>query len=455
MRWRIAPIVLLLAIGLATPAAADLATGTVTDPDDVTIALDIASASLTDENGTVTVTTTTYQGFADDTGSFYWLIQGRSDDSADAAVVVEFNQQTQQLEGFLLAEPGGSVTVSRPTQNSIRAVFARNALGSMGPLSFTAGAGQDVDADGSTDANEVDQAPNDFANAVFRIAGEDRIATAIDAWPETSTNAVVLARSDDYADALAGVPLAVANSAPILLTPPNALDPRVRDAINFRLDPGSRVFLLGGPRALSTAIEEELRASGFDVVRLFGADRYDTSVVIARDGLGSPSTVFLTRGDDFPDALPAGAAAGAVSGAVLLTDGSRVPPTVQQYLSEHPPAQRFAVGGSAAAADPSATPLVGADRYETSVRVAEQFFANAEGVAVASGERFPDALAAGAVTGSSDPPGPLLLTHPTSLTPVTRSYVEARADQLEVAVIFGGVAVMSEALVDQLETALL
>lgn len=135
--------------------------------------------------------------------------------------------------------------------------------------------------------------------------------------------------------------------------------------------------------------------------RLAGLDRYETSVRVAES---LPATAaILARGDAFPDAL----AAAEIGGAVLLTAGREVPDSVRAYLDERPEAIVYAVGGDAAAAEPSATPIVGADRYDTAARVATRFFTTPPRSVVASGEKFPDAVAGGtiaALTGS-----PLLL----------------------------------------------
>ena len=87
---------------------------------------------------------------------------------------------------------------------------------------------------------------------VHRLAGDDRIATAIaasqDAWPSGSADTVVLARSDTFADALVGVPLAHAGNGPLLLTPQDSLDPRVRTEIDRVLGDGHTIHVLGGAR---------------------------------------------------------------------------------------------------------------------------------------------------------------------------------------------------------------
>lgn len=62
---------------------------------------------------------------------------------------------------------------------------------------------------------------------VERFAGTDRITTAVavSARERDTAQTVVLARFDDYADALAGGPLAVHLDAPLLLTTSDGLSP--------------------------------------------------------------------------------------------------------------------------------------------------------------------------------------------------------------------------------------
>lgn len=453
---RVALIALLVLMGAtAVPAGADLATGTVTDPVDSAVPLDVASANLSDSNGTVTLTVTTHAPFADESTAFTWMLQGRDEDNPDAFVAADFDQANGEIRAILVASPGGTVTPSRPDDRTLALTFARNALGPMGPLSYLVVAGDDTDGDGEFEDGEVDQAPDSFDAAVFRFAGADRIATALAAWGTNNDDAVVLARSDDFADALSGVPLAVANNAPILLTPPDQLDARVRAALQRRLGRGRRVFLLGGPSAISPVVADALTADGYEVVRLFGADRFETSVVIARDGLGSPDVALLTTGATFADALSAGAAAAVVGGAVLLTDGTTMPPVVRSYLDATSPSQRWAVGGPAATAAPEAEAIVGDDRYETAVFVADAFFGDQPvGAGIVSGENFPDALAAGAVVAGGDEVGPVLLTRPSELPESTSLYLDRHSASLQSAVIFGGTQAIAAHISEQVEIAI-
>ena len=264
---------------------------------------------------------------------------------------------------------------------------------------------------------------------ITRLAGEDRIATAIavsnQLYPTAATaGAVVLANENAFADALPGTPLAATKKAPLLLNPTAALDPRVTAEIQRVLPAGATVYLLGGPAALDPSIEPALQALGYTAVRYGGANRFGTAVLIASQGLGDPTTILEATGLDFPDALSGGAAASAVKAAILLTNGPTQAPETAAYLSQHPSDARSALGGPAVAADPGATGIAGADRFETSVMVAKAFFPVVTTFGAADGSAFPDALAGGVHIASLG--GPMLLVPSTPPIPSsTRTYLPA------------------------------
>jgi putative cell wall-binding protein len=279
---------------------------------------------------------------------------------------------------------------------------------------------------------------------VVRLSGTDRVGTSIavsgNAFPGHAA-AAVLARSDDFPDALAGTPLAVAKGGPLLLTAPAALDPRVAAELQRVVPAGGTVYLLGGTAALSPAVASAVAALGFQVVRYGGADRFATAAVVATDGLASPSTVFVTTGLNFPDALVSGVAAAAVHGAVLLTADSTMPTATAQYLAAHVGATVHAVGGAAAAAGGATDQFVGTDRYDTARLVATHFFPAPTVVGIASGATFPDALSGGAHVARLG--GPLLLSDPGALSGATQQYLGASEATIATAYVYGGASAVS------------
>ena len=293
-------------------------------------------------------------------------------------------------------------------------------------------------------------------HVVTRRAGPDRIGTSVaisqSQFAVAAASTVVLARSDGFADALAAAPLAAMKRGPLLLTASHELSEATRAEMRRVLPAGMTVHLAGGPVAVAESVAEEVRMMGYQVKRLAGDNRYATAVAITEDGLGAPAAVIIATGQDFPDALSAGAAAGFSRRGVLLTDGPRMPQEVSDYFGRHPGTQRTAVGGPAAAADGGAERIVGANRYDTSARVAEAFFRLPSKVAVSSGENFPDALSGGPAAAASG--APLLLTASQSLSPETANYIAAGSAWIAAGEIYGGPSAVSDLVATQVKNTL-
>ena len=286
-----------------------------------------------------------------------------------------------------------------------------------------------------------------------RVSGTDRIATAVavsqSSFPAGNAGAVVLARADDYPDALVGGPLAAAKNAPLLLTEGSALPAETVTEVKRVLPTGGTVYVLGGMSAIPTSVTSQLTSLGYVVTRYSGADRYATAVAVAT-ALGSPTTVLLATGTNFPDALAAGPAAAHLHGAILLTDGSTVPPETASYLAgAH---ITYAIGGPAAAAVPSATAILGSDRYATAAAVATKFFPSSAVVGVATATGFPDALAGGAQLALMG--GPLLLSSAASVPASTSSYLAADHSAITKIYVYGGTSVLGANVVAELTAAL-
>lgn len=95
---------------------------------------------------------------------------------------------------------------------------------------------------------------------------------------------------------------------------------------------------------------------------------------------------------------------------------------------------------------PEVIRVAGSNRYDTAALISQQFAPGVSTVYVATGEGFPDALAAAARAGSLG--GPVLLVRPTSAPPVTATEL-ARLNPANVVVV-GGTGSVSEAVVTQL-----
>ena len=259
--------------------------------------------------------------------------------------------------------------------------------------------------------------PTEAAAAlVQRVAGSGRVQTAaaVSAASHDAATTVVVATGDDYADALAGAPLAAELGAPLLLTPRGALADEAADEIR-RLGATDAV-LLGGPAALSDEVEGALRELGLETRRVRGPNRFATAVAVMAQ-LPASTEVVVAEGQHsdpargWPDALSAAGLAAAPGLPVLLVTADRLPDETAAELDENTAVT--VVGGRQAVSDEvlaaidavagDTTRLSGATRYETSAlaaRAAVERGASASTVWVATGTSFADGLVAGAAVGA-------------------------------------------------------
>jgi len=305
---------------------------------------------------------------------------------------------------------------------------------------------------------------------VDRVAGTSRIGTAIalssDTWP-TCADVVVLARADQYPDALAGAPLAVALGGPLLLTGPDGLDADAAAEIE-RLGPSS-VVLLGGEEALDPAVAQEVAALGVDgVSRLAGGNRFATAARIATAVGGTTAVVVEGVDDDpergWPDAVSASAYAAARGLPILLTDTDVLPDDTVRGLDDLGTTDVLVVGGPAAvgadvtdgltAGGRAVTRLAGATRYATAVAVADAAVAAGGDPArtyFATGLDYPDALTAGAAAGALDAPLVLVDGRDAAASPDTLDWIGTYGDAWVRATLVGGTEAISAAVAADVE----
>lgn len=185
---------------------------------------------------------------------------------------------------------------------------------------------------------------------VDRISGTDRLKTSEAIGREAFSKLgqrrfAFVAYAFNYPDALAATPIAVYNSAPIFLTPTNAIPAATLDAMG---DMGvTDIVIVGSTSVVSTAVYNQCvtRVGGdaSHVLRISGSTRYETAKEIAlwSSDLKGPGargdykvgtngypngldTLYidnlgLASGENFPDALSGGVLCGYTAHPLLLT----------------------------------------------------------------------------------------------------------------------------------------
>ena len=189
--------------------------------------------------------------------------------------------------------------------------------------------------------------------SVTRIAGADRYATSAEIARAMSAlmpdyykpTLAFVCRGDAFPDALAVGPIGAATYFPVLLTRTASLPASVGDAVDdLDITVG---YVIGSTASVSAAASEQLatvlRANGGaqkPVVRIAGADRYETAVEVVEHALYNrwidTDTLGVATGLNFPDALGGGAALGYYGSPVILTRPTSVPAPVTAFLAERP-----------------------------------------------------------------------------------------------------------------------
>lgn len=179
---------------------------------------------------------------------------------------------------------------------------------------------------------------------VNRVAGDDRYETAREVAVSQDAETIgdtddgrtaLLATGENFADALAGGPLAYAGSHPLLLTPSATLS----DHAGATLEQlgVEHVLILGGTAAISQGVEDAVEDLGMTTERLAGGTRYSTATEIAEYALTqgfSDEHADVATGRTFPDALTGGPHAGENMAPILLANEGNTTEACA-YLTEH------------------------------------------------------------------------------------------------------------------------
>ena len=273
---------------------------------------------------------------------------------------------------------------------------------------------------------------------VDKIAGENRYDTSVDISQKvySSSQKVYLVSGEKFPDALSSAALAGKGDGPILLINDNNID-KILSEIN-RL--GAKEIVFVGGNSISKANEDKIKKfaeSKSSVVSAFaGENRYETAIKVAEETIakrGNKGKVIIADGRNYPDAVSIASFSSKEGIPVILVNGNNVPKEVKVFLNKYKIKDAIVVGGSKAVGldieklFAKVERVAGKDRYDTSKKIAERFFANSKTIFVASGESFADSLSVSYYAGKEH--SPILLTKANSLDNDTRDYLNANKDK--------------------------
>ena len=244
----------------------------------------------------------------------------------------------------------------------------------------------------------------------MRISGPGRVETSIEIskFENTKSKTVILADARNYPDALAASNLTNGRYSVILVQ--NQLTQAIINEIT-RLE-AQDLIILGGTNSISEDIEKGLAniAGIKNISRIAGETRYDTCQKIFSQA--KKKSLVLASGEIFPDALATSSILDQAG--LLLTKKDQLPSEAQAAIKDLNHDNFLIVGGENSVQESLATSISnqyqyashtrisGNNRYETSAKIGERLVSST--VILASGENFPDALAASTLAQKIDSP---------------------------------------------------
>ncbi|CDI50280.1 cell wall-binding repeat-containing protein [Clostridium tetani] len=290
------------------------------------------------------------------------------------------------------------------------------------------------------------------AQSIKRFGGSNRYETSVkisqNNW--SASNYVILVSGEDYPDALTASPLSKKYNAPILLTQSGNINSTTLEEIK-RLN-AENAIILGGPTVVSESTVNVLKNMGVNCTRIYGKDRYETSVKVAKT-IGNSNGIFIASGAGFADAVSAAPIAASRQMPIILTSSKKLPDIVRNYVRENKDSTYYVVGGNASVNSTAVDGIIkykrlsGQNRYETNSVVINEFVNNINfsNTYLASGQGYADALSGSAVAGKTS--SPIILVNSSN---TTNSIIKSKLDTITTISVLGGTGVISDTLVNKL-----
>lgn len=181
---------------------------------------------------------------------------------------------------------------------------------------------------------------------VDRLSGSDRYKTSAQIAAkliDDKTTTLDIASGENYADALSLNNAAEKDKAPILLVRVNAIDKSVEDVI--KSSKASLINIAGGEKSVSENTKANIKKiSNATVNRMGGADRYETSILLAKYS-GAKEVVVVASGEKFADALVAAPFSAKQKGAILLTNKDKLGQNAEQFIKDTKFNKSYVIGG--------------------------------------------------------------------------------------------------------------
>lgn len=275
---------------------------------------------------------------------------------------------------------------------------------------------------------------------------------------------VVIATDANFWDALAANSLAGALKAPVLLTSKGSLSRQTLDEIR-RLG-AKTAYVCGGPIAISSHVDDQIRSAGCSVRRVYGQDQQGTSLKIAElvHSMRPVSGVIVATSRTFQDALSSAPYSYANGVPVLICNsGSNVlSGDILSFVRSVKPSFAMIAGGPIAVSSSvegqlsssgvsTVERVYGQTEYETSNEIAKWCLSHGmtgSAVGVATGLTFYDALTGAGLCGTNN--SVLVIASNDNRVCLT-DFISAHRQEITGGYVFGGSIAISDSVYRTLE----
>ncbi|SHJ87719.1 hypothetical protein SAMN02745248_01201 [Hathewaya proteolytica DSM 3090] len=182
---------------------------------------------------------------------------------------------------------------------------------------------------------------------MMRVDGKDRYETSAsissEIWQQADT--AILCYGENYADAISSVSLSKKYDAPILFTQTKNLNDSTKEALQYLKV--KDVIIIGGEGVISKDVEKTIVNMGITTKRIFGKDRYETSLKIAEE-LGEVDGIVLTTGKEFVPGISFASYAANNNMAILFVDNDNMSKNMVAYIKSQNLAEVYYAGNEQA-----------------------------------------------------------------------------------------------------------
>jgi len=289
-----------------------------------------------------------------------------------------------------------------------------------------------------------------------RVYGQTRYETAFGIAEQymkdtgqAKLTSIIVARGDNFPDALSASYLAKAKKAPVILWTPDK-NKQVQGFIKKNVKTTGTVYLLGGPSVVGNAVKKGM---AHNFTRKYGQDRFGTNIEVLKTVGVKNEELLVCDGFKFENAL----IASGTGKPILLVQKGGLTKEQKSWLNKNKTKiSKITIIGNTSSVDTttenalkaygSVSRLSAGTADAVSAKVAGKYFKKASQITIAISDNWPDGLAGGPLAIANK--GPILLVNNKKYAS-TLAYTKS-LPSLTRATVLGGTMLVSDATVKKL-----